>query len=120
MTITNLVPDDAEDRLDRLFATTLAGSPEAADYLQMKSELRRLRRLAKAVVPVAEAQALRAVLAPFAEKYDPRHDLRDTPEMQQFADRNTITPSMTMGDFRRAWEALGHFDKQRHDALLDA
>jgi hypothetical protein len=44
-----------------------------------------------------------AALAPFAAAYRPdgEHDA----ETRRFLDRNTITPPMTVGDFRRAYEA---------------
>ena len=44
-------------------------------------------------------------LKPFAEAYNPKiYTTSDDPEYQAITDRNEITPSMTMGDFRRAHE----------------
>jgi len=47
-----------------------------------------------------------AALKPFAEAYKPEVRPQTDPEFQAFLDRNTITPRVTMGDFRRAHEAF--------------
>lgn len=54
----------------------------------------------------AENARLRDALAPFSLAYRPDAHRDADPRMQAFLDANQITPNMTMGDFRRAYEAL--------------
>lgn len=53
---------------------------------------------------------LLAALKPFAESYKPEAERLEefgaTAELREFLDRNRITPPMTMGDFRKAYEAV--------------
>jgi hypothetical protein len=63
---------------------------------------------------MTENQTLRAALKPFADAYRPELQTNtDDPRFAEFLDRNTITPSMTMGDFRRAYEALAASDAEQ-------
>ena len=61
--------------------------------------------------PGAAAHVLREALEPFASKYRPEYELRADPQMQAFVDANTVTPGVTMGDFRRAHLAAKAFDQ---------
>ena len=54
----------------------------------------------------AENAKLRAALAPFAQAYRPDSHRDADPAMQTFLDANCITPSMTRGAFRFAYETL--------------
>lgn len=66
--------------------------------------------LADAAAQDAEMDRLRAALKPFADAFgEPfAHSYRNAdPKFIEFLDRNTITPSMTMGAFRRAAEVMG-------------
>lgn len=56
----------------------------------------------------AENRRLRAALEPFAAAFAPERPAyagQDALTIESF-DRNTITPQVTMGVFRRAWEAM--------------
>lgn len=54
----------------------------------------------------AENKRLREALRPFAEAFEPRTNVDQDDEIQRAFDRNSCTPQMTMGDFRKAAEVL--------------
>ena len=49
---------------------------------------------------------LREALKPFAEAFEPRTNMHDNDIVQKAFDRNCCTPTMTMGNFRKAAEAM--------------
>lgn len=68
---------------------------------------------AGAAADALDAARYRAALQPFATAYAPEaarvakfYTPRDLEQYGDSFDRNTITPAVTMGDFRRAYEAL--------------
>lgn len=67
---------------------------------------------------------LRAALKPFADAYAPearRHvELGANAELLEFLDGNRITPAVTMGDFRRAYEAFNVAGSEKAQAGEDA
>lgn len=60
----------------------------------------------KVAVLESENKRLREALKPFADAFEPKTNTDPDEKWQAAFDRNMCTPSMTMGDFRKAHEAM--------------